>query len=578
VAVHTTDGSQNLSIVELPDSIWKLKDVIASVSYRNVTKFQDGRQIFKPRFSPDGKSIIGSTSDLSTRDIFEFNIESERWSLLIASPYDERDPVYSVDGKWLYYAEDHTGIYNLFRHDTENGQVEAVSNVTGGSFMPSVSHTGMIAYTQFTEKGYGIRLIDSVRAVSPDMMTYVGGEHREDVKLPDPPRYDGDATRYNTPFGKLFILPRVAWDYSRFKPGFYAYTNDFLDKLSLFGGGQVNSEGDRDLYGSIEYRVMKPTISLEAYNIVRNKSERFDDPFVIVGERIVDGKAVPIFGTYNVDYRFDLTEFDLGARLPIDDQMTATGTIRLSTYKSALRFDDGSNFDYTYLRGKAYLLKIDGNWLTRSAGSDIHPLGGYEGWIEYARENNRFIEGFEIDADKLTLLEVYKPYNYDRIEAEGDYYHKVWRKLVINTRVSAGVISRSVDPFFHLYAGGLQGLRGYSYYSLGGTRKAMGRLNLRFPIASHIDMAWGPFYLDRIHGALFAEAGDSWKSGIENARLRKDVGAELRVKMFSWYGFPTDISLAAAYGLDKFTVHENDVFQSYGKEWRWYFTLLFDYL
>lgn len=122
------------------------------------------------------------------------------------------------------------------------------------------------------------------------------------------------------------------------------------------------------------------------------------------------------------------------------------------------------------------------------------------------------------------------------------------------------------------------GLRGYSYYSLGGTVKALARLNLRFPIATGLDADLGPFYFDRIHAALFAEAGDAWRGGAENANLRKDVGAELRLKMFSWYGFPTDISLAGAYGLDRFTVRESDVVQEYGREWRWYLTVLFDFL
>lgn len=592
VAIHNTDGSHNLVFVTLPpDSMLAIntdgfvlpfledsKDVSKRSVWKKLTDFKDGRQIFKPRFTPDGNGIIGSFSDLGTRDIFQYSLSEARWSSLHATEFDERDPVISGDERFLYYSSDKTGIFNIYRRDLITLKDDPLTNVTGGALMPTLSLDGALAFANFTEKGYGIRLLKEPKEIDPTYLSYKGGEIREDVVLSTPPRVSNPAFNYTTPFGKLFILPRVAWDYNKFKPGFYAYTNDFLEKLSLFGGVQMNQHGDRDAYGSLEYRVIKPTIYLEAYNIVRNKAESFDDPFVIVGEKLIDSLAVPIFGTYGVNYKFNLVEFDVGAKLPISDNIMANGVVRLSTYKSALKFDDGGDFTYTYLRGKSFILRLDGKFIDRSVANDIHPKGGWSGWLEYGRENNRFIEGFEIDADKLTLLEVYKPYNYDRVEGEIDYYHKLFGGLVINPKFSGGVLSKTVDPFFHLYAGGLMGLRGYSYYSLGGTVKALGRLALRFPIATGIDKDLGPFYLDRVHGAIFAEAGDAWRSSPSNAKLRKDVGMELRIKMFSWYGFPTDISLAGAYGLDKFTVRENDIVQEYGKEWRWYLTVLFDFL
>ena len=577
VAVLTTDGTQNLAILELTQEL-KGKDLSDKLTWRLLTHFKDGRQIFRPRFSPDGKAIVCATSDLGTRDIYRYDIGNDRFEPLIATEVDERDPVMTRDGKWLYYACDRTGIFNLYRRNLESGRDEALSNVIGGAFMPTLTTDGSVGYAEFTSKGYGVYLVKEPQPVDPVGMVYLGGDVREDVKLPPHPSVDVASTAYATPFGKLAILPRVAWDYGKFKPGFYAYTNDFLEKLSLFGGFQMNAQGDRDGYLSAEYRHLYPTLFLEVFNIVRTKGERFDDPYVIVGDTIINGQPAPIYGKYDVDYRFNLSEYDIGAKLPIRDAISAAATFRLSTYKSALTFDDGSTFDYTYLRGKAYILRLEADYLMRSAGMDIHPLGGWTAWLEASHENNRFIEGFEIDADKLTLLEVYKPYNYQRFEAEGDYYHTLFGKVVLNPRLMAGTVTRTVDPFFHLYAGGLTGLRGYSFYSLGGTARAAGRLSLRFPILQDIDHRVGAFYFDRVNGALFAEAGNIWRGGQEFGSLKKDVGAELRLKMFSWYGFPTDVQLTGAYGLDRFTVRENDISQAYGKEWRWYLTVLFGFI
>lgn len=582
VAVHNSDGSLNLALIELPESL-SGKDVSRDVVHRKLTAFDDGRQVFRPRFAPDGRRIVFAMADLAARDLMQYDLATGRLHPLLASDADERDALYSPDGLWVYYVSDRTGIYNLYRFHIAGGEPEALSNVTGGAFQPSLGAGGQVAYASFGPNGYGIHLFDSTTTVPESAMTYPRREtDRRERDLMPPTTVASAAKPYATPFGKLFILPRIAWDYGRFKPGFYAYTNDFLERLSLFGGAQINGEGDRDLYLAADYRVLAPTLFLEAYNITRHRREHFDDPFVIVGERWehrgADSIAVPVFGKYAIDYTFNLGEVDVGGRHPLGDDFMLTGALRYSNYKADLRFDDGGTFTYTYMRGTAYLLNLSSDMRTRSAGMDIHPVGGWKGWIEAARENNRFIEGFEIDQDKYTLLEVYKPYNYFRIEGDLDYYWALWRKVVLNPRLMGGWLSDPVDPFFNLYQGGLQGLRGYSYYSLGGTRRAAVRLSLRFPILVGVAQSVGPVHFDRLTGTLFAEAGDAWNRGLTNAELRRDAGAELRLKMFSWYGFPTNLALTAAYGLDRFAVVEGPIRQTYGREWRWYVTLLFDYL
>ena len=56
---------------------------------------------------------------------------------------------------------------------------------------------------------------------------------------------------------------------------------------------------------------------------------------------------------------------------------------------------------------------------------------------------------------------------------------------------------------------------------------------------------------------------------------KRDVGLSLRTKLTSFYAYPTAVSIEAAYGLDKFRVKESDFQGEYGREWRFYFTVLF---
>ncbi|MCF7811709.1 hypothetical protein K9N50_12045, partial [bacterium] len=582
VAVNNLGGSLNLALVDLPES-FDCKDISDSTSYHMLTNYDDGTQVFRPRFSTDDSWIAFGIANLAKTDIYRYDLESGIITELIATEDDERDPAFSSDGKYLYWADDRSSIFNLYRLDLEDMTQTPVTNVIGGAFMPTISADGKIAYAEFTEKGYGLSLIEDVIEVNPRMMTYIDYQKQELPELSAPEPGGGPAKLYANTFGKPMFMPRLFVDKDKIKPGFYFMTSDQLEKLSLFGSAAMSPDLDRDLYLEIQYRVLWPTIYMEVFNIARNHDQSFDDNFVILGEKVInDSVTVPIYDKYAVEYQFNLSEIDVGARfpLPLEGNYNAAIIGRLSNYKSDMHFDDGGTFEYTYHKGDALILRLNSNHLNPTSIMDIHPSGGWTGWVEYAKEHNRFINDFKVDAERGTISEVYTTYNYHRIEADFDYYRKIYKSLVFNSRLMAGAISDSVDSFYNLYAGGLIGMRGYSFYSLGGTRKVVWRNAFRFPILTQIDKRWGPFYFDRLHGAVFTETGNAWtdQTELHNLQMMNDLGAELRLRLFSWYGLPTDLQISGAYGFNQFDIVEDDIRTSYGNEWRFYFTLLFGFL
>ncbi|MFC2149951.1 hypothetical protein ACFLQV_00460 [Calditrichota bacterium] len=578
VAIHNSDGTHNLAIVDLPDSI-EDKDIHDQVTWRKITHFDDGQQIFKPRFTPDGEGIICSKANLGPRDIYTFSIEDGSWTpILNALWVDERDPFLSKDGNTIYWADDHTGIFNIYSRNLTTLEEYALTNVTGGAFMPVVTNAGDLIYSEFNEDGYGMRLLKNPDTVDHLNMTYMSPDERIFTELDMPHQYTETSEYYDTPFSSLFVLPRLYLDYGEVKPGFYAYTNDILERLGLFGGAAFAFNGDRDLYLNLTYRMFFPTLFIDVYNIVRERDDEFDDTFVIIDKEGEGANAKPIYDKYSANYQFNLSEYNIGARHMLMEGVMPSLTFRYSSYKSVFTFEDQRPIDYTYFRGRALILRTDIDRISPTVARDIHPHSGFKGWFEYGLENNRFLVDFTVDAEKGTPLEVYKPYNYQRVETDFDYYHELFNGLVFNPRLMAGVIADSVDSFFHLYAGGLPGMRGYSFYSMGGTRKAVFRTTLRFPLFSNINSKFGPIYFDRMSGAVFAEVGDAWNNTIDLDKIKKDVGAELRLKLFSWYGYPTDIQFAGAYGLDRFSITDEDGSTEYGREMRWYLSILFDFL
>jgi outer membrane protein assembly factor BamA len=142
------------------------------------------------------------------------------------------------------------------------------------------------------------------------------------------------------------------------------------------------------------------------------------------------------------------------------------------------------------------------------------------------------------------------------------------------------ILGPEVDEFFDFYAGGLVGMKGYPFYALGGNEMAVLGMTYRFPLISNIDVRVLQLYFDKLYGALFADIGDAWIGKVPSLRqFKTDAGVELRLESFSFYSYPTRFFFSAAYGFDKFRKHvrSRDVDVTYGKEWRFYFGVLFGF-
>jgi hypothetical protein len=157
-----------------------------------------------------------------------------------------------------------------------------------------------------------------------------------------------------------------------------------------------------------------------------------------------------------------------------------------------------------------------------------------------------------------------------------EYKSMPWStKHALNMEFHGGWIDRPIDSFFNFFGGGLPGLRGYPFYSIEGRKMLIGRFTYRFPLFSRWQRRFFHVTTDKMFLGLFCDVGDAFDTDdVKKVKFKKNIGAGLRLSAFSFYGFPTALSFEAAYGLDEFR-HENSV---YGKEWRYYFSLLFDFL
>lgn len=579
-------GRRDLAFAPMPDLRGKAEPVTPeNLQYRHPGVPHE--QYYLPRWSPDSRFVAVSQHLGEGRNVRVFEVADSCRSLTLWQEFkgdnmELRDPSWSADGRHLLVSWDESGIANIYRLNLEDGSREQLTCVLGGAFYPDQQGERLV-YADFRDHGFRICRCDSLPPLKHTRTTLDNATDDRapySARVPKPgyalsaPRVE--AKPYKPAFESLYWFPRITLDYGTFKPGTYLLVNDFLEKLSFLGGFAVNQKRDYDLFGIVEYRVHYPTFFVEYYNIQRRLTSEFADSSRITGE---EPGFVPVYDRYRIRYRYNLNEVDLGARVPVAEGSYGRVTAVYNRYNATNRFDDGTTIGITYFKGWAGKVGLFTDQRRPGIASEINPAGGYKAYLEYTRANYLFYTDLEIGGDAVGLQEIYAPYNYDMLEGGLEKYFSLpgWDHT-LELRGRGGFLGERVDPFFFLYAGGLPGMRGYSYYSLGGERVAVGTATYRFPIVRRAALKLWPFSLNRVYGGVFADVGDAWRGDLDPDRVKTDVGAGLRLQLHSFYSYPTAVGFDAAYGLNRFSVAEaGQPSTAYGKEWRFYLTVLFQF-
>ena len=579
VYVTGRDGTSNLMLFDL-----KTKTA------RPLTHFTQGEEVFGPRWSPDGQKIVFDYCVAHGRDIALLDLADTSLIQWDNNAFDTRNPCFSPDGRWLYYASDETGIFNLYRQSVTTGEKELMTNVLGGAFMPATNAQGEIIYTFYDDASYKVNLIENPRAIEPLQARYTDYPEAiparstiETIEMPPPQKYKDQ-------FARMFFLPRLLIDYGTVKPGFYFYSSEILNRFNILGGASVNRVKDRDLFLTLEYHQWYPTIFMEFYNISRN---------------VLDVESEINFVPAILDYTFYLTEANFGIAYPVSGLNRLRFDLTLAKYRTvtdekiphAALYQNG--FSYDYYRGMDFRLHWQMRKMLPVVNAETNPDNGFEINTYIARNYDKFIRGFKINDSFSTLQVDFRKNYYWRIEQEGLWAHKypVIPQLTGNFKWRYGWISKpDVDSFFNFFAGGLPGLMGYPFYSLEGRNLFSLHYTWRWPLFREKSIQILPFNLQNAFVGMYIEAGNAWNQvagypGLHWTQFQKeptgvlrsimgdfkrDAGVQLRLSGFSFYAYPTAISLDWVYGLDRFKITDRQgISHTYGREWRTYLTILF---
>jgi sugar lactone lactonase YvrE len=599
--VVNADGTTNLAVAKIDGS-----------DFRLITPYVNGEQVYSPQWSPDGERIVFDYSVRDGRDIAMVRPDGTELTYLITGEDDSRSAVFTRDGSKLIFSSDRTGIFNLYSYALGQGTIEQVTNVVGGAFLPTVSSTGDIIYAGYTSGGYKLfQLPGPLTGVTP------GADYVQNG-IPNPPAetgsaplasrgaapYNWDALRsyddtrlpplnsrpYKSMFSSLTFVPFLRVDnynpksrgIDLLKPGLYVFSNDLLDRTSIFAGGAMNLKMERDLYLQFSYRGkipllyslgLEPVATAEIFNVTRKGTP---------------GSIGLGSDTIAIDVDYSLLEFDLALNEKFISQFSEvefryahsryTSILGSFVLPEAGLLVPASSDLYLIANDLSLTFKVDA--IVPSTTSDINPVGR-KIRLRVDRELNKFSNG-EYEYGPTGLQPKYDNINFTRLELNWkEHLPMPFRKHTLTATLRGGtILGPAVDDFFDFYAGGLIGMKGYPFYAIGGNELAAVGLDYRFPLIDNIDVRFLPLYFDKLYASVYADLGNAWTGTSPSLKdFKKDLGVQLRLESFSFYSYPTRIFFDATYGFDRFDRYVRSVNQTvtYGKEWRFYFGIMFGF-
>ena len=634
--VGQSDGTTNVFVFDKASGI-----------ERQVTSFNDGSHVTEPDWDPQGEWIYFGYRGAGAheRDIWRISVRGDSLEAIVRTDADERSPTFGASEDVLYFASDRSGIFNIYQ--LQGDEHQALTNVLGGAFMPSVGPDGELAYAHYQWDGYKIAILPEPRSVQaldyspPEVLLKeaekeggakiaVNVEVADSPELPAASRYGLTTTGFAVyPVLRLdqyvgrrrSVLQRHLPDRSRLevlsrnlKVGAYASSREILEGITIFGGlliapGSRDAASvsdffaasrmislERDAFLQFDYRRgfgfiprrWSPQISVELYNIRR---------FVGEGLEIEEFPCTACLPeTTYADLTYALWEAGVYSRHKISSVLLFEIGYRYSPYRVQTEQFYSKELKQTipassprYFIGRTLLARMYFEALAVHRERDVFP-SGLRLQVGLESERGRLLDRF--DLDNGVLQPVYDGVRIYRLSTHGmagavlpGMVRGASHGLALRWHASS-ILGQTVDSFYDDYVGGLAAARGYPFYALGGNKVAWLQMSYMMPLFPDIQRQFLWIYLDKAFLRTYADAAAAWSGGWTAASgIRKDIGAELRLILGSYYLLPTAVFVSATYGIDAFdkALDEDFVTPSgrtsirYGSELRWHFGILFGF-
>jgi hypothetical protein len=568
-------------------------------SVEALTDYADHTQLSTPRYSPNGQFVVLSKWQGGYRDLWIYTKFGTPYRRLTADTHIDRDPVFSADGKTLFYSSDRTGIPNLFAINMETEQIFQVTNVLGGAFQPSPHPKGgKIAFQNYSTNGFDIALMDWTEA-SWKPLGYLQKPmiHRGDLgpvnaastRLENPPESaeteepetEGSETEgaskvetTGAPVTSLAGHPVATYNPipsllpPRFiQPGVYQNAFGFLGVLTTGGVDTLRQYGYSAVLtyrtdvkylgggGSVTINRWKPIVSASGFTY----TVPYGDIYVESPSNI--GSNVPGIESAGNRYWDRRSRASLAMGYPLKSSMAFygrwSGTLRgpLHTLpESAYR---------PFLPTRGFISQLSAGLRWGKGGSNTYSISP-EGARSVSLNAN--VTPSWLGSYTLGTEDERNPFNQLQLTGEVREYLDVpfFANHVLALRAAGGVSFGDRYRYGSFRLGGNYGestfyalpdeylsLRGWPLAAVSGDWYFLSSAEYRFPLW-RIDRGTGtiPVFLRSLHGAVFADIGNAFDDPATAGLPLLGIGSELRLTSILLWGLP--VQFRVGYGVAVF--------------------------
>jgi hypothetical protein len=501
-----------------------------------------GAQLYSPRLSPDGTRVAFELHEGGRRDLALY--ADGKVMRLTDDDALDLDPAWSADGRWLFFASDRGGIFNLYARG-EDGAIRQVTNVETGALEPAPSPDGKtLAYVGYSRAGYDLARIPL------DPTTWI-----DPAPAPPAPPFEPPAEAAPLPARPYSSLSTV-------------YPHWWFPLLGSDAMG--NTWGL--ITGGVDV-LARHAWSLEGWYGVKSRQLGY-------------------FASYQGGWSWPFIDF-WSAR-----DVTVSPGMPWRYEEEWTPLAPGATFTFTRV---ASALSARVGWIGtrfssvgREPASTLVPpsLTFRDGFLSAATltvawsDARRFVRSISSEEGALALadLQLADPalgsdYSTARARAVVAGYQRVpgTRHVVLAGRLAGGAARGSIGGRAPYRLGGLSledaggatttafaiggadALRGYGAGTIIGNGFVLANLELRSPLLRpELGRTTWPVFLRRLHGALFLDAGDAFQLGdspptgshpLAVDTLLFGAGGELRLELFLGYALPVELRLGVARGL-----------------------------
>ncbi len=484
----------------------------------------------------------------------QFDIKTRSWSFITNDNAIATQPVFSADGKYVYFSSDHGGVYNIRRYDVASKQIVSLTNVIGGAFHPAVTaDQKTLYYIGYTNKGFDVfRLALDTTSAQPALpkaeQTSTGVAQAE----PEPAKTSEveDYSPWQTVVPRYY-LPVLFFDDTVSVAGASTSGSDILNRHNYFLGGAYDFKNDEFL-GSVDY-VYDRWWPVFKYHWSRDYSVSLDNEDKVIRLRTEDLNLAEIVLPFiGANYRLS---FHLGAYKEKEkDSFVETGYASVGPYQDnvvglAAVFTN-TNFHIRGIsttEGRRIMLVAEDS--DRLGNSNFSGKVYTADWREYIRLGGshvlalRAVDGHGTGPNPRQF----------RLGGQTDTYFE--------PRLLDGALVNS--PFNRRdYA-----LRGYNEGNsqLVGKRMRIYSGEYRFPIwrlerGAMLPIA--PIGLHQLSGNIFYDSGAVWNNGSPNKHY-DGAGGELIADVIMFYDVAVRVTLGYAHGFDD-TIGDDIVYLRFG--------------